>query len=146
VWTRSQKFNTKKFQEFTAGLLTSITKATSDLTWFEQVTFAKAEKTMLAATDKIKKTIQTNRWKNGLTLLAVRFHIVTSWPDLSKLSTAPEPMRPRPRKPIFIGVAMIFFDTKVSQRDGSTSGKNGCSLSSGRLYTHSTSRHHAILV
>jgi len=83
---------------------------------------------------------QQTEWirKNSITLLAVRFHIVTSWPDLSKLSTAPDPISPRPRKPIFIGVAIIFFETKVSQRDGSTSGKNGCSVRSERFCTQHT--------
>ena len=69
---------------------------------------------------------------NVLTLLDVRFHTVTSWPDLSKLSTIPDPIRPRPRNPIFIGVAMMFFDTNVVSVK--TSGRNGWSESRARFW------------
>jgi len=65
-------------------------------------------------------------WKRVdiITLDTVRFQIVTSCPDLSRLLTMAEPIVPRPRNPIFSDVATIRFDQTVSDVAGNMSGMN----------------------
>ena len=43
------------------------------------------------------------------TFAAVLFHTVTSCPDLMRFIHMPWPMMPKPIKPIFRGVGMIFL-------------------------------------
>jgi len=49
-----------------------------------------------------------------ITLATVRFHTVTSCPDLSRLLTMAEPIVPRPRNPILSDVATTLFDQMLS--------------------------------
>ena len=65
----------------------------------------------------------------------VRFQMVTSCPDLRRLSTIPDPMIPSPRNPIFIGVAIMFFEDNVSFRDGRMSGRYGSEFTCKKMIT-----------
>jgi len=70
--------------------------------------------------------VNVHGWKHAdiITLATVRFHIVTSCPDLSRLLTMAEPMVPRPRNPIFSDVATTRFDQMLSDVAGNMSGMN----------------------
>jgi len=85
-----------------------------------------------------------------ITFATVRFHTVTSCPDLSRLLTTAEPIVPRPRKPILSDVGTTRLDQILSDvAAGSMSGINYIaqplrSTCNRTVYNHSTARTSAL--